>query len=75
MPTPRDILASLLIGAARLYQLLLSPILPRSCRFDPSCSEYFIQAVRKYGPVRGVWRGTKRICRCHPWNQGGWDPP
>ncbi|NOX55844.1 MAG: membrane protein insertion efficiency factor YidD [Planctomycetes bacterium] len=64
-----------LIGLARLYQLFLSPIFGRQCRFYPSCSEYFIQAVRKYGAIRGTWRGLRRILRCHPWHPGGYDPP
>lgn len=67
--------AWLLIGAVRLYQLLLSPLLGRRCRFTPTCSQYFIQAVRKYGAVRGALRGILRICRCHPFHPGGYDPP
>ena len=61
----------LLIVAARLYQRLLSPLLGRHCRFEPTCSAYFIESVRKYGAIRGTWRGVRRICRCHPWNPGG----
>jgi uncharacterized protein len=68
-------LAGLLIGMVRGYQLVLRPILPAVCRFTPSCSEYFIQAVRKYGPLRGAWKGVCRIGRCHPWHPGGHDPP
>jgi putative membrane protein insertion efficiency factor len=64
-----------LIGVVRLYQIFLSPIFGRSCRFQPTCSNYFIQAVRKYGAVSGSLRGARRICRCHPWNPGGYDPP
>lgn len=64
-----------LIGLVRLYQLLLSPIFGRQCRFEPSCSHYFIGAVRKDGAVVGTWRGVKRICRCHPFHPGGYDPP
>ena len=67
--------ALLLILLVKLYQLFLSPILGRHCRFQPSCSAYFIGAVRKYGVLRGTWRGICRICRCHPWNPGGYDPP
>jgi len=65
----------LLIGGVRFYQLAIRPFLPPSCRFHPSCSEYFIEAVRKYGPISGALRGSWRICRCHPWNEGGYDPP
>ena len=64
-----------LIGLVRLYQILLSPLLGRNCRFHPTCSHYFIQAVRKHGPLGGSLRGAWRICRCHPFNPGGEDPP
>jgi putative membrane protein insertion efficiency factor len=67
--------AGLLIALVRGYQWLISPFLGRNCRFSPTCSEYFIQAVRKYGPLRGSWKGVRRILRCHPWNPGGVDPP
>jgi len=65
----------LLIALVRIYQWTLSPLIGRHCRFEPSCSRYFIGAVQKYGALRGAWRGVKRICRCHPWNPGGFDPP
>lgn len=65
----------LMILFVRLYQYLIRPLLPPVCRFTPSCSEYMIRAVKKYGPVRGGWRGLRRVCRCHPWNPGGYDPP
>lgn len=71
----RFVLSAFLIGGVWFYRLVLRPVLPSVCRFEPSCSEYFIQAVRKYGPVRGAYRGVRRICRCHPWNPGGYDPP
>lgn len=69
------LLAGLLVLAVRGYQLGLRPFLPATCRFTPSCSEYFIQAVRKHGPLRGAWQGILRIGRCHPWHPGGYDPP
>jgi len=65
----------LLIVLVRVYQWTLSPIIGRQCRFEPTCSHYFIGAVRKYGAVRGAWRGMLRICRCHPFHPGGYDPP
>jgi putative membrane protein insertion efficiency factor len=65
----------LLIVLVRIYQWTLSPIIGRQCRFDPTCSNYFIGAVRKYGAIRGAWRGLLRICRCHPFHPGGVDPP
>jgi putative membrane protein insertion efficiency factor len=67
--------AWLLIRAARAYQWLMSPLLGQRCRFVPTCSEYFIESVRKYGAIRGTWRGGLRILRCHPWHPGGYDPP
>ena len=67
--------AWILIGMVRLYQYTLSPIVGRNCRFHPSCSVYFIEAVRKYGRIAGTCRGIWRICRCNPWNPGGDDPP
>lgn len=67
--------AWLLIGMVYLYRWTLSPILGRHCRFQPTCSMYFILSVRKYGAIRGAFRGILRICRCHPWHPGGYDPP
>ncbi len=69
------VLTAFLIGGVRFYQICLRPILPPMCKFYPSCSEYFIAAVRKYGPVCGACRGAWRICRCNPFNRGGFDPP
>jgi putative membrane protein insertion efficiency factor len=71
----RWLLSAILIGGVRCYQYGIRPVLPAVCRFQPSCSEYMILAVRKYGPLRGAWRGVCRICRCHPWHRGGYDPP
>jgi uncharacterized protein len=73
--TVSTLVASAMIAGVRCYQLCVRPILPPLCRFHPSCSEYFILAVRKYGPVRGAGRGLARLCRCHPWHPGGYDPP
>jgi uncharacterized protein len=64
-----------LIGLVRVYQWTLSPLVGGQCRFSPTCSNYFIEAVRKYGAVRGALRGVARICRCHPFHPGGEDPP
>ncbi len=66
---------TLLIAAARVYQWTLSPLMGRHCRFEPTCSAYYILAVQKYGAVRGTWRGLRRIGRCHPFHPGGYDPP
>jgi uncharacterized protein len=59
----------------RFYQLALGPLLPKVCKFHPSCSDYFILAVEKHGVVRGSAKGMWRLCRCNPWNAGGYDPP
>lgn len=58
-----------------VYRWTISPMLGHCCRFDPSCSQYFIQAVRKYGAIVGSLKGLARILRCHPWHPGGFDPP
>jgi uncharacterized protein len=71
----RSLLTAFLICGVRGYQLLIRPVLPPLCRFQPSCSEYMIEAVTKYGPVCGACKGMWRICRCGPWTPGGYDPP
>ena len=58
----------------RFYKRFISPLLPPMCRFEPTCSVYTMQAVEKYGVLRGAWLGMKRLWRCHPFNPGGWDP-
>ncbi len=64
---------SLLIGMVRGYQLLLSPLLPPSCRFYPSCSAYAVDALRRHGPLAGVWLTAMRLLKCHPFHPGGVD--
>lgn len=66
--------SSLLIMPIRFYQWCISPMLPDSCRYTPTCSQYAIEALRKHGPVRGLWLAIKRISRCHPWGGSGYDP-
>ncbi len=56
------------------YRLTLRPFMGGACRFTPTCSQYMLDAVDKYGPASGGWRGVKRICRCHPWGGFGYDP-
>jgi putative membrane protein insertion efficiency factor len=58
----------------RTYQLTLSPLLGPRCRFYPSCSRYTLEAIETHGALRGTWLGAKRICRCHPFHEGGFDP-
>jgi uncharacterized protein len=64
----------MLLAVIRGYQYAISPLLGRNCRYLPSCSEYAAEAVTKYGAIRGGWLGVKRVCRCHPWHPGGYDP-
>ena len=64
----------MIIGAIRGYQLVVSPWLPPACRYEPSCSEYALTAVRRFGVTRGVWLGVRRLLRCHPLGSCGYDP-
>ncbi len=64
----------MLLAVIRGYQYAISPLLGRNCRYLPTCSEYAAEAVTKYGAIRGGWLGVKRVCRCHPWHPGGYDP-
>ena len=63
-----------LIKTIRLYQLILSPLLGSNCRFEPTCSQYFIEAVEMNGALKGSVMGIKRLLKCHPWHPGGFDP-
>ncbi|HEY7211299.1 MAG TPA: membrane protein insertion efficiency factor YidD [Bryobacteraceae bacterium] len=63
-----------LIALLRGYKLAISPLLPSACRYYPTCSEYMLDAIAKYGPLKGVWLGLKRLGRCHPFHEGGYDP-
>ncbi|MFG6093796.1 membrane protein insertion efficiency factor YidD [Leptothoe sp. ISB3NOV94-8A] len=58
----------------RSYQILISPLLPATCRYTPSCSSYALVAIERFGPLRGSWMAIKRIARCNPWHEGGYDP-
>lgn len=66
---------TVLIAMVRFYQRAISPLLGSNCRFTPTCSQYMIEAIEKHGAIRGVLRGLWRICRCHPFCKGGYDPP
>lgn len=58
----------------RIYQLTLSPLLGAHCRHQPSCSQYAIEAIQEWGPIKGMWLGFRRILRCNPWGTSGFDP-
>ena len=70
----REIPRRLVTLPIRGYQKFISPALPPSCRFSPSCSQYALEAVSKYGALKGMWLGARRLVRCHPFNPGGYDP-
>jgi putative membrane protein insertion efficiency factor len=71
----RALVCFMMLLPVRFYRMCLRWMFPPMCRFDPTCSEYFILAVQKYGPLVGAWKGVRRICRCHPWGGHGYDPP
>lgn len=71
---PRSVIAGLVVITLRGYKLLVSPFLPSECRFSPTCSEYMLGAVRMNGALQGIWMGMKRLARCHPFCEGGYDP-
>mgnify|MGYP000954872430 FL=1 len=62
------------ILVVKFYQFSIRPLLPNACRYNPSCSHYSIEAIKKYGALKGGWLGLKRIARCHPWGGQGYDP-
>src|SRR5262249_47900481 len=72
---PGRLAALIVIGLIRVYQWVISPLLGPVCRFEPSCSRYMVEALRKYGFLRGLGKGLWRLARCHPWHPGGYDPP
>lgn len=67
-------LRRLMIGGIRFYRNAISPLTPPSCRFEPTCSAYALEAVEKYGAARGGWLALRRLLRCHPFCKGGYDP-
>jgi uncharacterized protein len=66
--------ARALLGLIRLYQVVISPVMGRNCRYEPTCSAYSADAIRSFGVVRGALMGLVRLARCHPWARGGIDP-
>jgi hypothetical protein len=65
---------SVLVWLVKAYRYAVSPMLGPSCRFEPSCSCYAVEALERHGAARGTWLAAKRVCRCHPWHPGGYDP-
>jgi putative membrane protein insertion efficiency factor len=70
----KKIIGAVFLFIIKIYQYLLSPLFGASCRFTPTCSQYGIEAIKKYGPFKGGWLTLKRIGRCHPWGNHGHDP-
>ena len=74
MKSKKTIIQRILIALVRAYQFGISPDIGAQCRYTPTCSAYFIEAVEKYGALKGSWLGIRRILRCHPGRPGGYDP-
>ena len=70
----RKIFSFLFLGLIRFYQSAISPFIGANCRYNPTCSEYGKEAIKKYGPFKGGWMALKRIGSCHPWGKSGYDP-
>ncbi|MBR6749751.1 MAG: membrane protein insertion efficiency factor YidD [Bacteroidaceae bacterium] len=70
----KKIVSQLLLLPIYFYRNCISPLLPPTCRYTPTCSQYAIEAIKKHGPLKGLWLTIKRICRCHPWGGSGYDP-
>lgn len=71
---PLQAISELLLIPVHIYRAVISPMLPPSCRFTPTCSQYAIEALRRHGPLRGSWLTLRRLLRCHPWGGSGYDP-
>lgn len=70
----KRLLALPLLALVKFYQYCISPYTPPACRFTPTCSQYAVEALKKYGPIKGSWLTIKRLSRCHPWGGSGYDP-
>lgn len=70
----KKIFVYVLLLPIRFYQYCISPLLPPTCRFTPTCSQYAVDALKKHGPVYGLWLTAKRLLKCHPWGGSGYDP-
>ena len=69
-----SLVKKIFILPVRVYQIVLSPMLGKNCRFEPTCSQYMIEAITEWGPIKGVYLGVRRIGKCHPWGPHGHDP-
>lgn len=74
MKTLKKILTAPFLGIIWVYQNMISPFTPKTCRYEPTCSHYTKQALKKHGAIKGSWLGIKRIFSCHPWGGSGYDP-
>lgn len=74
MKVIKKIFTYVFVGLIRFYQTAISPHTPSACRFVPTCSQYALEAIKKYGPFKGLWLAIKRILRCNPWGGSGYDP-
>jgi len=70
----KSIISAFFLVLIKIYQYLISPILPNACRYTPTCSQYGVEAIKRHGPFKGGWLTLKRISRCHPWGGNGHDP-
>jgi uncharacterized protein len=70
----KSILVKILVFFVKIYQYTISPLLPGACRYTPTCSQYAVDAIQKFGPIKGTWLAIKRIGSCHPWGGHGFDP-
>ncbi len=70
----RKIINGLFILPIKIYQWVISPMFPPSCRFQPTCSHYAVEAIKEWGPLKGIYLAIRRVSRCHPWSEGGEDP-
>jgi len=69
-----SIIGTILVSFIRIYKVTMSPFVGNACRYEPSCSQYGIEAIQKHGALKGTWLTTKRVCSCHPWGGHGYDP-
>ncbi len=70
----KTILSYIVLFPVKLYQWIISPLFPATCRHTPTCSVYTVEAVKEWGPLKGIWLGMKRLAKCHPWGTSGHDP-